>query len=250
MTARDFLSSEEQRLLYDCLLGVLMARAPSVPIPADPEQINRILKAVLTDHPELFWFEGKWTLRREYGQTLVCPIYCLDEPTIRSGQQEIAACAEGLACLNGRLPLEKARAVYDWMLTHTDYGVGTGQGQTMYDALVGRMALCKGLAKAYQFLLGRLGVFATLQEGTLDGRTRHIWNIIGLDGHYAHVDVSMGFDRFAFLFTGEQRNDRYRCFALSDRQLFRTHRLTGPEWPRLICDLEFGGTDLGPEEMR
>ena len=56
--------------------------------------------------------------------------------------------------------------------------------------------MCKGLSKGLQFLLKELGLFSTLQEGAIDGTSKHVWNIVEINKAYFNADVSMGYDQF------------------------------------------------------
>lgn len=61
---------------------------------------------------------------------------------------------------------------------------------TAYGALVTGSAVGEGYAMAYKAMCDELGIGCYVVVGTRDG-SPHAWNIVALDGHYYHIDVSM-----------------------------------------------------------
>lgn len=59
--------------------------------------------------------------------------------------------------------------------------------QTMYGALVLRLAVCEGYTMAYKYMLDKLGYTSYLCESV---KLNHIWNIVRLNGIDYHVDVT------------------------------------------------------------
>lgn len=58
---------------------------------------------------------------------------------------------------------------------------------TAYGCLVNRVCVCEGYAKAYAYLLGRVGIHAKVCRSTALG---HAWNIVTLDGVDYYADVT------------------------------------------------------------
>ena len=199
-----------------------------IPVPGLlPSQINSIFKEILLEHPEFFWFDGKWSLLEEGATPFAYPLYLFPSWTahsllseINSIADQLVKSAEGAQCNS----YDTAKYFYDWLLKNVDYGMGRLAGQTIYDVFVERKAVCKGLSKAFQFLSQKAGIPVGLAEGTIDERAKHIWNTVEINSARFNVDVSMGYGCFSFLFHGNDQNDPYRCFMVSDEQLSLTHR--------------------------
>ena len=70
MKVYDTLSTTEQQW-YELLKAGIENREESFVCEGfvEPEWMNRILKAILTDNPQLFWFQGKW--KREQRQKTI-----------------------------------------------------------------------------------------------------------------------------------------------------------------------------------
>lgn len=239
MFAYWFLKSEGERVLYDRLVREIGRRAEAIGLPAaSEEEIACVIRAVLTDNPQLFWFEGRAAVDRDAERVLLQPVYLYDEDSIRRGQSQAERIAADLARLGSGGGYEGAKAAFDWLLDNVSYAPGAG-GQNLYTALVERRAVCKGLSKAYQFLLSRLGLFSTLAYGTIDGAARHVWNVVQIGNDYYNVDVSLGYPLFDPLFKAGAGGDRYRTFLKSDASFGATHRLTDPEAPHLPCRKDY-----------
>ena len=152
------------------------------------------------------------------------PLYRLSGAEIRAAQDVIRAVTLQQSQWAAGSEREKICGIYFWLLENVSYGMGTSDGQTIFDALVLRQAVCKGLAKSMQFLLGQMEVPVWLCSGTLDGTTRHIWNAVKLDGTVYNVDVSPAYPCFDSFFTGAERQDRSRGLLLLEEQRKQLHQ--------------------------
>ena len=248
---RSFLT-EQDVLCYDYIYGKLLKIAPVFHVRASTEQIHRVMKAILLDHPELFFFEGKW--RGEFSQdgVRVMPKYKLRDDL----KQQAAYIEERVSLIlklcTGSL-IHQIKVVYDWFLDHVKY-MRWENDQTIEGSLIYRKAVCKGIAKGFQVLMNRLQIPSYLVEGTLDGETSHIWNVVLAEGKAYHVDVTMGYEEFRDLFRGMGRNRHYPCFLVSDAKIRMTHKLYGDGFHLCDEDLDFDRfliSELGiPERLQ
>ena len=62
--------------------------------------------------------------------------------------------------------------------------------RSIYGVFVEEKAVCAGYAKAYQYLLNRMGIECTYVRGVCNGGGRHAWNLVKLEGDYYYVDVT------------------------------------------------------------
>ena len=93
--------------------------------------------------------------------------------------------------------LQKALALHDWLVINCQYDVTVSRpyAHTAYGAIVEGYAVCDGYAKAYNDLLSRVGVTATIVEGRKplhlgDNPQPHAWSCVTIDGKKYHVDVT------------------------------------------------------------
>ena len=225
--------------VYTEVRNGLLKYEKMIPLRTTPNIVNDAVGAILHDTPELFWFEGKWkAVAGEKQGKYMMPVYNMDREAVKIAQKQIEERFDTLDCIcENCSEYEIARGVYRWILENVQYGLDVNNsGQNIYNALAEGRAVCKGIAKAYQFILSRYGIFSALAAGSLDGRMRHIWNVIRLDGGFYNVDICMGYERFDCLFSGKGRkDDLYRGFLLTDKQIECTHAWQ-PEYPyRIVC---------------
>ena len=242
-----FFLNREQQILYRELRSALFAHAPCIQASELPvDQIQTTIKAVLTDTPELFWFEGKWALLNRNSARYLVPVYTFEVPAAREIARSLAALRADFcgAVSDDFCARDEMRAVFDYLLSRVRYEMTPRGGQTIYDALIEGKAVCKGISKAYQFLLQGRHSFSTLREGTLDGAGKHVWNIVKINSGYYHVDVCMGYDQFSHLYDEREKSDPYRCFLVSDEKIQITHRLIDSPWPSPSCRYD----DIGDDE--
>ena len=235
---RSLLPKEGQEL-YPLLLAGLNKCAREIRIPpTEGEAVNAVLRAVLADHPELPWFAGAWGGAGPRFAA-VRPRYVLGEAERLRFQQERQRLAAAAAKQRDRDPLARLRWAYEQLLYTVRYDETAAHSQTAYGALVEGRALCRGIAKGLQLLLDCCGLDAALAEGSLDGRSYHVWNLVFLDKGPCHVDVTMGFAQLAPLWARSGRPwDPLAGFCLTDRALRGTHLISRKSLP-VRCDYEY-----------
>ena len=121
-----------------------------------------------------------------------------DKVTIYEAAVDKALC-EALGKNKGKdmTELQKALALHDWLVINCQYDVTTSRpnAHTAYGAIVEGYAVCDGYAKAYNDLLSRVGVTATIVEGRKplnlgENPQPHAWSCVTIDGKKYHVDVT------------------------------------------------------------
>lgn len=85
-------------------------------------------------------------------------------------------------------PYEKERRLHDILIGQIDYEKGADKNQSAYSALVTGKSVCAGYARAYQYLMQRLGI--TCYYCTGFAGTDHAWNIVALDDGFYNVDLT------------------------------------------------------------
>lgn len=83
---------------------------------------------------------------------------------------------------------EKEKQVHDLLVDKITYNAGAKMNQSAYSALVNEETVCAGYARAYQYLLQKLGIPCYYCTG-FAGES-HAWNIVALDDGYYNVDVT------------------------------------------------------------
>ena len=244
--------SEQEAVLYASIFSGIRTRIHTIDVDASIQTVHKIIKAIMMDHPELFWFQGKWKATTEGKALHVIPRYT-DSATVRERTANLENVAQVVlnSCSGGLV--DQIKSVYDWLIDNVQYGL-CDHDQTVEGVFVDRRALCKGIAKAFQLLMNRLEIPSFLIEGTLDGEAPHIWNVIYVNERFYHVDVTMGYQRFEQWFFALHRNRHYPCFMVSDQTIAVTHKVCPGRFPDCTDDFDLNRYLVGrldiPEKYR
>ncbi len=166
------------------------------------EEVNTCLSALIRNTmPEAFHV-ASWTFNyRGGGNRIVTRVrftqYRYTEQEYRAMVKQCDEIAEQMTrdLVNSDLTEEyKALLLHDRLATWVDYdnaavilNAVTPIDHTMYGALCNRIAVCDGYAKAYIYLLRRVGMESYICRSQKLG---HAWNIVKVDGKWYHVDVT------------------------------------------------------------
>ena len=227
------LSKEEQKV-YDKLLQGMEASSEKIRISyLDSDDINKIYKWILKDHPEIFWCDSSYRSVSYQGLTsyvIIKPEYLFDQEERNEKQREIDA--EVDACLMGidasASDYEKILYVYEYLVNSVDYEEGSEYNQTIYSIFVKKRSVCAGYAKAAQYLLNKLDVFCAYVTGTIrDSQVSHGWNLVRCEGDYYYVDPTWGDPLFQSGENEDIDNINYDYMCCNDEELFKTHKPEG-----------------------
>lgn len=216
------LSDKEQKI-YLKTEAAIKRYETLILLEVSPTVMNKIFKAILIDCPDIFWFEGKWKKDVLNQYDIAIPIYTMNSYKINNAEGVIDTKIRELHFWRKLDEYTKSKNVYMWMIENIKYGMQQSRGQTIYDALVNQVAVCKGIAKAYQIILRELDVLSTLKEGSIDGSSKHVWNRVNINGQWYNVDVCMGYDRFSYMFNEREKRNALRGFALSDSYISQNY---------------------------
>lgn len=198
------------------------------------EDVDRIFQCVLMDHPEYFYVEGytytKYTRRERLIRLEISGCYsCLLEEAIEK-QRQIEEVAEKLL---RQIPeetsdYEKIKGIYEAIILHTEYDQEAPDNQNLYSVLAGGRSVCQGYAKAFQYLLNRLGIPCTTVIGEVSSGEGHAWNLVKADGEYYYVDPTWGDASYQAEDGGKALNPpdiNYEYLCVTTKQLLKTHVL-------------------------
>lgn len=187
------INSKGQHLYRQIFANATVMNAAFVPIEAVPvSQLKNVVMAVYNDHPELFWLNTVFTCK--YDKNKICAELELE---FNMTKEELAtASSEFFNTTNNLLtqvenlatPYEKERHLHDMLIERIEYEKGADKNQSAYSALVEGKSVCAGYARAYQYLMQRLGIPCYYCTGFAG--TDHAWNIVALDDGYYNVDLT------------------------------------------------------------
>lgn len=217
--------------------------------------VDKVFQSVLNDHPELFYVEGYSYTKFTWGQKTVAieftGTYNLEWDKAVERRREIEQAVDELlaGAPQDTDDYEKLKYAYETLIYQTDYDLEASENQNIYSVFVGRASVCQGYAKAFQYLMNRMGVECTLVQGKVrDTGEGHAWNLVRADGDYYYVDTTWGDISYqtADQSTGQQAEKSvedslpeisYDYLCITTEQLKRTHVLNEAE-PMPECTAE------------
>lgn len=155
------------------------------------QENNATLFSFLDENTEEYFCVKNFSLSRTGNiyYAIMVQYNCSAEEYANQKAQVDAVANEMLTGLKGNTTLsdaEKALVLHDRLAVHVEYDF-TYQRRDIYQALVSRISVCEGYTKAYNYLLGKLGISGYTCTSDYHG---HMWNIVRIDGKDYHVDVT------------------------------------------------------------
>lgn len=178
------------------------------------DELGDLYVGLAYEHPELFYVKTQWGWSIAYeGSTEVLsvfPSYSIDGKVIPKGkiteympqiQQQQAELTQKVKEITAQIgenwkPLQKALYLHDYIATHGQYDTISRvdvqnkideRRRDAYGMLIDGIGVCQGYTLAYRLLLKEVGI----DSGTVTSDSmNHVWNLIQIDGHWYHVDVT------------------------------------------------------------
>ncbi len=186
-----------------------------VPVEAVPvSEIKNVIMAVYNDHPELFWLNTAFVCK--YDKNKICAELELEFNITQEEFPETSAQFYNtvntlLTQVQNLSDYEKERRIHDLLIEKIEYDKGADMNQSAYRALVEGKSVCAGYARAYQYLMQRMGIPCYYCTGFAG--EDHAWNIVALDDGYYNVDVTWD----------DTPGGEYDYFNKTDKQYEDTH---------------------------
>lgn len=205
------------RQIYANAVNLTLSFTPATNVSV--EQLKTVFEAVYNDHPELFWLDGGYSCKYlGSGSCVQITLkYNSTADYLDSAKREFEEAAQVI--LSGAQNLgsdsEKERYVHDALMQIVLYDGEAPMNQSAYSALVGGRSVCAGYARAFQYLMQRMGIPCYYCTGFAG--EDHAWNILRLDGVFRNVDVTWD----------DTDPATYDYYNKTDREFGGTHMRTG-----------------------
>lgn len=229
-----------QRTLYDELYKVYRDISPEkdesagfypmpqvkIAIQLSEAEVRTTIKAIYSDNPELFWAAGTIGYFSDSDGTVV-QMYSRYSPQevdtlLNASLDAVNKFLEKLP--SGLSEYDRELYTHDYLIDLCEYDKNVDPENsdkndpkiyTVYGALVDKLAVCEGYARAFQLLLNKAGVDCIGISGK-GGDELHMWNAVKLDGQWYNVDVTWDDREEAYL--------KYNFFNLTDKQMKEDHK--------------------------
>ena len=236
--------SDEEQLNYRLLLAAYQRMDDEVTgLTLSVKDMIRINKLMLLDCPELFWVANSGVY---YDENLIPLLYMGGRytPRYRYTREEVAKLSEQIdsACDNfaqlhaSESDFDKALAAYEYIIDTTEYDTETADviiskkdydpladdSQCIVSVFVEHKSVCAGYSAAYQYLLRRMGIFATSIIGTVKNAEtgvtyNHEWSMLELDGDCYYTDITWGEPE------AESNLAEYSYFCVTSNEMTASH---------------------------
>lgn len=236
---------------YSEIYSILCEQLEKVELTSkDPDEIDLAFRAVMVDHPEIFYVKGYSIGKYMSGNTLKKIVfsgtYTMTKEEIERGKTLIDEYAskviEGYNGDGG--DYDRIKYVYDYLIRNNEYVPESENNQNILSVVENGQTVCQGYTKAMQLILNRMGIFCTLVNGTACGSGGvpnpedladvknaewggHVWNIVRCNGMYYNVDVTWGDAAITLMnVDGREANNldvNYEFFLVDDASLDETH---------------------------
>lgn len=239
--SRDFyfyrgLLSEDEQKAYDALCDGILRAQKSIPLDAkvDSDRITSIIASVYRDHPEIFWSanEWGWTMAEDHTVVAVEPRYSDLADSLDASRAQFEKAANPVISFAAQFkdPVDKVRAVHDWLTASSCHDPESPYNQTAWSVFVNGRSVCAGYASAFQYVLQKLGIPTAYVTGTANGEA-HAWNLVLLDGQYYAVDAT-----FDDPMPDEPGRAMHGYFLVSDAVLAADHARDGFSEPLPVAE--------------
>lgn len=185
------------------------------------KQIEKIYNDVLMDHPELFYVNTSFRYIDKNNDIQIIPQYDYDQKKVKQYNQQIEQSTQEIIqkANKKKTSIEKIKIIYDYLIETVNYQ-DNDNDQNLISALVDKKSVCAGYAKAYQYLLLKVGIESVYMTGvTLDNHDMHAWIMIHVNGDYYYSDPTWG--------DIEEEGIKHHCygsFLMSSEDMLRCYQ--------------------------
>lgn len=187
------------------------------------EFMEYVFPLFYSDCPEYFWLKnGGYNYKYQLDNTItsIAPAYLPGFSNLAAAKAALNAKVNELISGLSGTDYAKSKALHDRICSAVDY-VSTPNDQSAYGALVEGKAVCAGYARAYQYLLQKVGIPAWYVRGSsINPNTNqtetHGWNMVKLDGQWYYSDVT---------WDDQRENIFYAYWNITTQQLLKTHTI-------------------------
>lgn len=162
----------------------------------DVDSARGAIKSIWFDHPEYFWYTGKYTLNYSEDQVVSIKFdyYTQLINKLESNKNSFNKVVDALIARanekNSILDAEKM--IHDYICKSTTYEEND-LDQSAWSCLIDRKTVCAGYSRAFQVVMMKMGIPCYTVAGDYDNGesvARHAWNVVKIvDGFYA-VDLT------------------------------------------------------------
>lgn len=198
--------TEEEQAVYRRLRDGIAVHADKIEFYPNIElsMLEKCIFSMYMDCPQYYWYSGNYTYWQIEGTERISSI----EPEYILTKDEVAKNNSVLCTMTDTIlqnvpkegsDYEKVKYIYESLIAFTEYSQGCMYDQSLASVFLYGESVCAGYAKAFQYLLHKIGIPCTYISGEAlaiqeeeQKWESHAWNIVELDDNYYYVDVTWG----------------------------------------------------------
>lgn len=233
MYAYQLMTDEEKRLyreMYKAVTGFMKDAELST---RRRELLDPVFSGMMADHPEIFYVDGysfvTHTLGGQLQKITFTGKYTMSSAQAQQKQRQIDACVRSIFSRAPERGDDYGLLLYffNTVIEQTDYNLNAPENQTICSVFLNGQSVCKGYAKAFQYLCQKAGIPAFQVSGTVESGGSHAWDLVYADGAWYYVDPTWGDVQYRNRNGSMETKDTgisYDYFCVTTEQLLRTHR--------------------------
>ena len=214
------LSDNEKKLYKQVYVHMLKVKDSFVPyIDVNITEVKRTFEAIYNDHPEIFWVDTTYTYKYTKDNKCVQIDLTYNDTALDLEKHKKIFNTEVNRIIKNakkyKTNYEREKYVHDVLVTSIKYDKTATMNQSAYSALINKNTICAGYARAFQYILMKLGIPTYYVVGT--STVNHAWNMVKLDDGYYNVDLTWDNSDLT----------RYKYFNKTDSDFSSSHKRTG-----------------------
>lgn len=224
---------------YKTIYTALITLKPEVKVRYN-SRVFDVLKQVLADHPEIFYFNYSKTVLWSDGRLVLG--YSGSKKTIKAQISKLNKKVDFIdqKAQSKKKTVDKIKYYHDYIVNHTSYDFDNYQKGSIpatsynaYGVLVKGTGVCQGYAEAMKILLNKAGIPNYLVTGdaySFGSWGGHAWNLVKVGKTYYHVDATWN-DPITYDGTPVLRHD---YFMIKDSEISKDHRWDTKKYPKAL----------------
>lgn len=189
------------------------------------KEIGNALLQMKNDYPEFFWYGRSYyatTVTDGSEINLGTPDWFDIDDLPEMYEEFVSKADELIESIPDGSDYDKVLYVHDYIIEHTVYDMEAAESNdtiisgNAYACLVDGLAVCEGYARAFQYIMNRIGI----ESGVCSG-SNHAWNYVNIDGEYYWLDTTWD--------DNEETPPQHTYFLFNDDMLLRTRTLNSTQ---------------------
>lgn len=232
------LDNEKYTYIYDAIITAVDRRRTDITFSdvmgITAEDYLAVYQQIYNDEINMFFIDPKIQYAVQSStRTVASAVLIYKHGAVEIARMEDAIDEEVNKVLNGITPnmsqYDIVKYFHDYICENVVYDDEADNCNNIYGAFVNKRALCQGMAKAFSYLCGKVGIETLTITGDADG-IAHMWNMVKIGGEWYHIDTTYD--------NAYGKYVRYGYFCLDDEAIYSMRDVYEQEYkyPRAVSE--------------